>query len=736
MNSGFFISILSLCHFVRSFKFWALSPFLLPFLLCFPVWSASPCLFVNDGASLDAYSCIGLLDGENYAELSSDGRTIRTHSYKSGKPATPLFDVSKARGASLSHINDFHFDNARKNILVRADNRYYTYDILRNRLHVLSDSSAHRNPVYSPNGRNIVFSVGHALFLKKMDYDGVVMRMTRNGHTDSVSNGIPDWLYERQLKAQEMVAWAPDNRFLAFISLNDENVSRQPIVRYPLEPLSDNGSVASVSSYYFPKAGGSIPKPGVYVYDGFYKSVKRVPLPTDGVDYIVRVTWTSDPETFAVFCTNRSQNRVRMFLVNCKSLLFNSLLDERFSSWYDPVWLQKALFLPGGRFVIPAVRDGYRQLCLYNRNGVMIQQLTSGLSDVTDVYGYDTVRNVLYYQAASESGLGRDVFSVSTKGNPTRLTDGGGVNHARFNPVYTYFVNEHSALNSPVSYEVRTAQGRLVRQLDELERVTSKQRSKNLPQRELVRFKSSLGDTLFAWVMKPTAASGAAKCPAVILTDGTPDSQIVFNGQTRSSLDDVAGLLVEHGYVVMCVDVHGCGARGESWRRGQYQKLGRQEASDLVSAARFLSAQNYVSTDRIGLYGQNYGAYLTLMGMSAESSGFKAGVAVSPQTDWRLAPAAFAERFMRRPQENGAYNQSSAIERADRLRGSLLLVHGTADDEHVIENSYAYAERLISLNKTFQMLVYPNRDDLRSDRSARRHLLTSVLSLFDRELKR
>lgn len=680
--------------------------------------------------------CVGLLDGENYAVLSDDGRSIRTCSYKTGKMGTNLFDVTTARGASLSRIESFQFDNAQKNMLLRTGNKYYTYDILRHRLHPLSDTASFQHrPVYSPNGRNIVFAIGRDLYLKKMDYDGVVMRMTRNGNPDSVANGVPDWIYEHQLHIGDMAAWAPDNRFLAFISLDDEGTSKQTLVQYPLNPESDNSSVPSLVSYFYPKAGGRLPRASVFVYDAFYKSVKRVPLPSDGVDYIVRVAWTSDPETFAVFGMNRNQNRVRMFLVNCKSLLWASLLDEQTSSWYDPIWVQKVLFLPDNRFVFPAVRDGYRQLCLYNRNGVMMKQLTSAHSDVTDVYGYDSIRQKVFFQAASPSALGRHVFSVDMKGTLSRLTEKDGVNRADFNPNYTYFVNEHSSLNNPVSYEVRSAQGRLVRQMECWTEGQSLPSSEKIPLREFVSFKSSLSDTLYAWLMKPEGFSPARKYPAVVLVGGVPDSQDVIDGVTGSELVEVASGLAADGYVVMCVDVHGCGARGESWRHGQHTRMGVQEASDLTEAANFLSSQKYISTGHIGVYGEGHGAYLALMGMSTGKASFRAGVAVSPLTDWRFSSAAYAERLMQRPQENGAYGMSSAIECAKRLHGSLLLIHGTADDGMHVENSYAYADCLISQNRPFEMLVYPNRSRISSDPVAKRHLHTSVLSFFNRNLK-
>ncbi|MBQ3896420.1 MAG: DPP IV N-terminal domain-containing protein, partial [Paludibacteraceae bacterium] len=155
---------------------------------------------------------VPMADGESYAQLSADGRTVVQYEYKSGKAVATLFDASKARGASLSKIDGFQFDPQNKNMFVYNKSvkpfrrvplaKYYTFDIQRNKLHALIDSAClQRDPVYSPNGRSIVFSVDNDLYLKKMDYDGIVMRMTRNGDSAKY-NGVSDWLYEEEFSAR------------------------------------------------------------------------------------------------------------------------------------------------------------------------------------------------------------------------------------------------------------------------------------------------------------------------------------------------------------------------------------------------------------------------------------------------------------------------------------------------------------------------------------------------------
>lgn len=679
---------------------------------------------------------VPMADGESYAQLSVDGRTVVQYEYKSGKAVATLFDASKARGASLSKIDGFQFDPQNKNMFVYNKSvkpfrrvplaKYYTFDIQRNKLYALIDSAClQRDPVYSPNGRSIVFSVDNDLYLKKMDYDGIVMRMTRNGDSAKY-NGVSDWLYEEEFSVRNLSVWAPDNRFFAFVTLDDIEVLKQTLTTYSLSVDNLKDIYNSTSSYHYPKAGQNNPVPAVFVYDAFYKSIKRVPLPNDGFDYVTRIMWTNEAETFAVFVLNRNQNHVRLYEVNCKSLMFNALFEETAKQYYEPEWINKVQFLPGNKFIFPSDRDGHRHLYLYNANGIQLSQLTKGNYDVTDFYGCDTVKNICYYQAAMKSPLSREVYAVDGKGVVTCLTKEEGVSSAQFNANYSYFLCANSTLNAPATVTVRNAAGKVVRTLD-----TAKPAARAGQQKKEFLPIVSGKDTLYAWVMKPDNFNASTKYPLVVMQYAAPGAHNV----TDSYSYGFEQVLAASGYVVLCVDVHGSDARGRDWRKYSYQRQGVQEANDLVAAARKAGSLPYVDGKRIGIYGWSYGGYMALMAMTTGQPVFAAGVAIAPVTDWRLYDSAYGERYMRRPQENGSYDMSSVVKRAANLNGALLLVHGTKDDNVQIENTYTLADKLVSIGKPFNMMVYPNRNHQMSDAVTRTHLYNTVIDFFDTKLK-
>lgn len=194
--------------------------------------------------------------------------------------------------------------------------------------------------------------------------------------------------------------------------------------------------------------------------------------------------------------------------------------------------------------------------------------------------------------------------------------------------------------------------------------------------------------------------------------------------------------MASQGYVVVCVDGRGTGGRGAEFEKCTYLNLGVKEAKDQVETAKYLSTLPYIDGNRIGIWGWSFGGYNTLMSMSEGTPIFKAGVAIAAPTDWRFYDSVYTERFMRTPKENmEGYEASSAINRANKLHGELLLIHGSADDNVHLRNAAEYSEALVQADKQFDMQVYTNRNHGIFGGNTRHHLLTRVSNFFIENLK-
>ena len=194
--------------------------------------------------------------------------------------------------------------------------------------------------------------------------------------------------------------------------------------------------------------------------------------------------------------------------------------------------------------------------------------------------------------------------------------------------------------------------------------------------------------------------------------------------------------LAQQGYIVVCVDGRGTGSRGAEFKNCTYLELGLRESTDQVETAKYLATLPYVDGSRIGIWGWSFGGYNTLMSMSTGEPVFKAGIAVAPPTDWRFYDSVYTERFMRTPQENGDnYDKTSAITRAKNLNGSLLLMHGMADDNVHVRNSMEYSEALVQADKQFDMHYYTNRNHSIFGGNTRYHIFTKMINFWNEKLK-
>ena len=239
-------------------------------------------------------------------------------------------------------------------------------------------------------------------------------------------------------------------------------------------------------------------------------------------------------------------------------------------------------------------------------------------------------------------------------------------------------------------------------------------------------------------MMKPANFDATKKYPVIMHQYSGPGSQQVLDRWGIGSFSD-AGMfeayMADRGYISVCVDGRGTGGRGAEFEKCTYLFLGVKESHDQVEAAKYLGTLPYVDGSRIGIWGWSFGGYNTLMSMSEGSNVFKAGVAIAAPTDWRYYDSVYTERFMRTPKENGdGYDAGSAIKRAPKMHGSLLLIHGTADDNVHLQNMAEYSEALVQAGVQFDEHIYINRNHGISGGNTRNHLMNRVANFFLRNL--
>jgi dipeptidyl-peptidase-4 len=431
---------------------------------------------------------------------------------------------------------------------------------------------------------------------------------------------------------------------------------------------------------------------------------------------------------------NRRQNEFVLLYANPYTGLTRTVITEKNKRFIDDTFLRFFTYLNDNEhFVIMSERDGWSHLYLYKNNGFISKQLTSGNFDVTGFYGFDTKKELFYYQAARKSPLQREVYSVSLDGKKEEcLSENAGVNRAVFSSGFKYYVNFFSSSTTPPLITINSTRNRKVRRLEDNAALRGKMKEYILPQKEFFTFNTSYGTTLNGYMLKPSSFDETKQYPVVIYQYSGPKSQEVMNRWEM----DWHWFLAEQGYVVACVDPRGTDARGEDFRKCTYMQLGKHESDDMVEAAKYLGSLPYIDKKNMAIWGWSYGGFMTALCMEKGSDLFKAGVSVAPVTNWRFYDTVYTERYMRKPSENpDGYDDNSPISNPEGITGNLLIIHGTADDNVHAQNTYEFAEALVQAGIPFDMHLYTNRNHGLYGGNTRMHLYRKIFNYFENHLK-
>lgn len=674
-----------------------------------------------------------LPDGEYYTAMNPERDMIVKYAYRTGEPVDTLFNTKTARECTFDDFDGYTISSTGHHLIVWRETEaiyrrsrkmvVYDYDVRRNYVKPISDVAGKQMiPTFSPDGRMCAFVRDNNIWIRKFDYDTEV-QVTKDGELNKILNGITDWVYEEEFSVTNLMAWSPDSEYLAYVRFDESEVPE-----YSMQVYGD-GYYPSYYKFKYPKAGEKNSKVSLHAYCVQTRDTKTLKVPVDGDSYIPRITFTKNADQLAVMTLNRQQNIFNMYFVNPKSGVSRLILRDENKCYVDSEWFTSIHFLKDG-FTYVSEQDGYAHIYLYSPTGVVQRQVTKGNWDVTRFIGIDEKTKTVYYESAEESPTQRAVYKIDAKGVKVKLSKSVGTNSASFSANYAYYVNRYSNANTPVRITVNeTKTGKELRVLQDNAALRERLKEYRFAPKEFMTVHTASDYEFNAWMIKPANFDPSKKYPVMMTQYSGPNSQQVLDSYSFGW----EYYLASKGIIVVCVDGRGTGARGEAFRKCTYMRMGELESRDQVEAAQALGELPYIDKSRIAIWGWSFGGYNTLMALTVGNGTFKVGIAVAPPTDWRFYDTVYTERFMRTPQENfEGYNATSPLLRAKELKGKLLLIHGTADDNVHFMQSLEYAEALVQAGIQFDMHVYKDRNHGISGGNTSYHLYTKMSNyLFD-----
>ncbi len=686
----------------------------------------------------NVYGISSMKDGKHFTTLehSKNGSSIMKASYEKPKQKEMIVssEVFKSIGKPELTIDDYQFNPTETKILLATEqeyiyrhsnqSNYYIYDIKTKKLTPLVEDftiGKQRLAEFSPTEDKVAFVRNNNLFVKDFENNQEI-QITEDGEYNNIINGATDWVYEEEFSFDKGFQWSPDGNKIAYYKFDESEVKEYQMEYY--------GSLyPSIYKFKYPKAGEKNSLVTIQVYEFEYQRSTPFFVGEETDIYIPRIKWASD-HTLTVQKLNRLQNELELWSGtffphrNFKQGIETKVIYAEVSKTYIDITDNLTFLKDGENFLWTSEKDGYNHIYKINAKTGKEEQITKGEWEVTEVYGISEKKGKIYFQAAHLSPTQREVYSIDLKTKKEKtLSLKSGTSYAEFSNTFDYYILHHSDANTPFTVTVNKEENtEIVATLEDNKELKKSLENYDISPKTFFKVKNNEGTELNAWMIKPSTFDEKKQYPLFMYVYGGPGINTVNDAWGYSNYFWFQSL-AQQGYIVVSVDARGTGYRGRDFKHSTYLQLGKSETQDQIAAAKKLGAMPYIDKNRIGIFGWSYGGYMSSLCITKGADVFKSAIAVAPVTNWRYYDNIYTERFMRTPQENGEnYDLNSPINHVEKLKGNYLLVHGSADDNVHFQNTMEMTNKLISANKPFDLMVYPNRDHSIYGGNARLHL--------------
>lgn len=597
----------------------------------------------------------------------------------------------------------------------RQDSRgdYWVLDLNTKRLQQVGKSKPASSLMFakfSPNGKKVAYVSEYNIYVEELS-TGRVMPMTTGG-TRKIINGTFDWAYEEEFGCLDGFRWSPDSKKIAYWQINASQVKT-----YLMLNTTDSIYPFNVPLEY--PIAGEAPSPyKIGVVDVTTAKTNWMTIPTDPVlqSYVPRMEWAGNSSQLIMQHLNRKQNDCHILLADVQTGKSVSIYHET-----DPAWIDAAESLSdkfwlnnGQEFLWETEKDGWHHLYRISRDGKSETLVTVGKYDVMGINAVDEAGGYVYFYATPDNATQRYLYrtKLDGSGKAERLSPANqnGTHSYQVSPTGKFAQHTFSNYYTHPSHEWVSLPDHASLNGDNVNSaVAGSDKSKSNV--EFFKIKTEEGVEMDGWMAKPENFDPSRKYPVVFLVYTEPAGQNAKDQWGAGNNRMYAGNMAKDGYIYITIDNRGTPApKGREWRKSIYRKIGRLNLHDQALGAREIMKWPWVDTARIAVWGWSGGGSATLGLMFQYPEIYKTGIAVAAVGNQLTYDNIYQERYMGLPQENREdFVKGSPITHAKNLRGHLLYIHGTGDDNVHYNNAEQLINELIANGKQFQLMSYPNR---------------------------
>jgi len=660
-------------------------------------------------------------------------------------PTSKIHDEREKERVMRYHVAAYTWSPDSKHLLFDSQGQLWYYSLdTGTAVQLTSSPDASGDPKFSPDGKRLAYVRKHNLYVHPVSEEAGERPITREEKEkkkhkdkegdkekeDNILNGEVDWVYAEELDVRSNFFWSPEGHEIIFLQMDE--------TRVPTYPITDwMPTRARVEQQKYPLAGDPNPTVRLGVVGSNGGKVHWIKLTDDDDTYVPRFGWIREGWAWAEVL-NRKQDVLDLYFIDAKSGKSRKVLTESAPDAWVNVNDDFRILKSGDRFLWTSWRDGHTHIYLYSfdapdplaADAKLERQLESGDYEVIAISSVEEASGTVFFTANKEDPRQRKIFSVKLDGSGMQaLSSEHGSYYAHFADDGRHFVETHSAALTPPRISVCAPFGPCqkiweARSVADYDPIAPK----------MMEFKAEDGTVLYGELILPRHADASQKIPLVVYIYGGPAGQTVedaWGGSTTLFHQ----ILAREGFAIFSVDNRGTPNRGKKFSAVTRLQSFGIELKDQFTALDQLYAQvPQLDRTRTAIWGWSNGGSMTLYALT-HSDRFKAGISVAPVTSWRDYDSIYNERYMGLPNDNPGGYDDSIVSAAANLHGSLLLVHGTSDDNVHFQNTIQMTDALIKAQKQFRLMVYPGKTHGIGGTGTRTQLFHMMDDFWNKELK-